>query len=398
MKHLVIASLLASAALAGDGFTVPVRTGDCREQVLAQGELRAASTASIHAPEMEESYLTVKSVAENGAAVKAGDVVLEFDDVLYQLALKAATQDVALKKAQRDLTKFQLDDERIKSDIEIKRKEIALAKAQAEVVRDTTIVSQVDMKKAELSVELAQLELAQARSARQEFEKKYAISLKVKELELDEAQRKLDHATKCLEKIVVRAPKDGVVYKPFVRLNNEKGRVERNKVVRPGDKLLEIPNFDKFEGVVNLPAADVRFVQTGDPVTLRLTMKPDRTFKGTILRKDPYPMTRNERLGRDDAEGHLKEFEVVIALDARDPAFRPGATFTATVDVTLAKNAVFVPAAAVHTEAGKTFVYTPVPGGPARTPVTVGAAGYSFAVITAGLSAGQSVLLDGGAK
>lgn len=385
--HIVVAS-------AADGFTVKVKKGRCHEEVLCQGELRSASTVNIHAPEMEEYYLTVKSVLDNGSPVKKGDVVLEFEDNLYQLALKAASQDLLLRKAQRDLTRFQLDDERIKNDIEIKRKEIAVAKAQTEVVRDSNIISQVEIKKAELSVELARLELRQARANRQEFEKKSAISLKVKDLEVDEAQRKVDKANESLRKIVVRAPKDGVIYKPFVRLNNEKGRVERNKVVRPGDKLLEIPSFERFEGLCHLPSADVRLVNAGDTAAVRLTVKPQVAFKGKVLRKDPYPMTRNERLGRDDPEGHLKEFEVVIAMEGTDPAFRPGSTFFAAIDTTLCESGLYLPRAAIHTnESGHAFVEKATPAGLTRTPVTVGTSGFSYAVIQSGLTEGETVVL-----
>jgi multidrug efflux pump subunit AcrA (membrane-fusion protein) len=398
IRSLALAILCLHAPLvarAGDeGFTVSVKKGRCREEIVAQGELRAANTVNIHAPEMEEHYLSVKSVLESGAAVKKGDVVMEMDDALYQLALKAASQELDLRRAQRELARFQLDDELIKNELEIKRKEVSVAKAEAEVVRDATIVSPVERRKAELSVELAQLELAQAKTNRVELGKKRDASLKVKDLEVAEAQRKVDQTRESLVKIVVRAPKDGVIYKPFVRLNNEKGRVERNKVVRPGDKLLEIPSFDRFEGVCYLSAADMRFVRPGDPVSVRLAVKPQQPVTGRVLRKDPYPMTRNERLGRDDAEGHLKEFEMVIEVQGTDDAFRPGSTFTATISATLADDALFVPQAAVHADAsGSASVFTPAASGPVRVPVTVGPTGFTWAVIQSGLTAGQTVLL-----
>lgn len=394
MKNALVVFLALASACIADPVTAKARRGRCHETVQAQGELRAASTVSIHAPEMEEHYLTVKSVLDNGTAVRKGDVVMEFDDNLYQLALKAAQQEVALKQAQRELTRFQLDDELIRADLEIKRREIAVAKAETEIVRDQTITSPVEQKKAQLSVQLAQLEVSQAKALRAELDKKKLISLKVKDLEVAEAQRKVDDAKRSLEKIVVRAPRDGVIYKPFVRLNNEKGRVERNKVVRPGDKLLELPSSGGFEGQCYLPGADVRWIKPGDAAAVALTVHPQTPFAAKVVRKDPYPMTRNERLGRDDAEGHLKEFEVVIALDGSDPAFRAGLTFTASIDVTLAEDAVYVPRAAVHTDADRsTWVQVEANGRTARVPVTMGAAGYAWAVIEKGLSEGQSVVI-----
>ena len=395
MRLLTICLLLGALGHArADPVTARVERGRCHEEIQCQGELRAANTVNIHAPEMEEHYLTVKSALENGTPVKKGDVVLEFEDNLYQLALHSAQQEVELKNAQRELTRFQLDDELIRGDLEIKRREIGVAKAETEIVRDQTITSPVEQKKAQLSVQLAQLEVAQAKAARRELDEKRKISLKVKDLEVDESQRKVDDARASLEKIVVRAPRDGVIYKPFVRLNNEKGRVERNKVVRPGDKLLELPSAGQFEGQCYLPGADVRWIKPCDLVTVALGVKPQTPFRATVLRKDPYPMTRNERLGRDDPEGHLKEFEVVIALDGVDPLFRAGLTFTATVDVTLAANALYVPRAAVHTEADRTsWVRVQSATGAVKTPVQLGASGFAYAVIESGLSEGQVVLI-----
>lgn len=396
MNRFTLAMFLVQAgATLADPVTARVERGRVHEEIQTQGELRAANTVNIHAPEMEEYFLTVKSVAENGTFVKKDDVVMEFEDNLYQLALKAALQEVDLKVAQRELARFQLDDERIRADLEIKRREIALSKAQTEVVRDQMIISPVELKKAELSVQLAQLELTQAKTMRQELDRKNAISMKVKDLEVDEAQRKVDQARASLAKIVVRAPRDGVIYKPFVRLNNEKGRVERNKVVRPGDKLLELPSAGGFEGQCFLPSADVRWIKPKDPATVLLAVKPQVPFKATVKRKDPYPMTRNERLGRDDAEGHLKEFEVVVAVDGSDAVFRAGLTFTAAIDVTLADDALYVPRAAVHTdESRKSWVQVYTAGHTVKTPVELGAAGYAYAVIESGLSVGQSVLIS----
>jgi len=392
---LILARTSTSVAAADDELVVTVSRGDCCETLLFQGELRARDTVDIHAPEIRDYYLTVKDVLDDGTRVEQGDVVVRFDDTRYQQELESARQDLELRKADLEQTRFRFGDERIDLNLDVKRKSIAVEKARTEVVRDAVLISNVELQKAELSLKLAELELEQARKNSTEFAAKEAVGLRVQTLKVDEARRKVEEHETNIRNAVIKAPRDGVIYKPFVRLNNEKGRVEAGKVVNPGDKLLEIPSFEHFDGTVYVPSMDVAHLTVGDPVTLRLTVCPERQFTGKVIEKDAYAMTRNERLGRDDPDGHLKEFKVVIAVDETSPVFRPGLTFAAEVRTTLARDCLYLPRAALFAAAdGRLQAYRREAAGCRPVDVTVGARGYTYAQVTAGLAAGDVVLLN----
>jgi HlyD family secretion protein len=384
----------ADPGQAHDGFTIRVEKGACHETYTCQGELRARRSINIQAPEVPERYLTVKSVLEDGTRVRKGDVLLTLDDALYQLALEAARQELELKKAELERTRFELEEERASLDLEVERKRIAVGKAQAEVVPDSTIVSDVDLKKARLSVKLAQVELDQAVKARGEFAEKFKVKIRVKQLQAEGSAREFDKVKKKIDLTVVKAPEDGVVYKPFVQLNNEKGRVERNRVVRPGDKLLELPSFDAFRGVLHVAASDIGILRVGDPAMVRLSVLADREFPARVSRIDPYPMTRNERLGRTDPEGHLKEFEVGIDLLQTHSSMRPGLTFTTRVTTLLDADAVRVPRAAIqHGSSGEPWIYVRTATGLEKRPIALGRIGLIHAAVTKGLATGDLVEL-----
>lgn len=390
-------ALSGLAAVADDGFATQVTRGRCTETYSAQGELRAKHSVNIQAPEVEERYLTIKSVAEDGTRVKKGDVLLTLDDSLYQLAQEVARQDLELKKAELERTQFELGEEKATLELEVERKRIAVGKAQAEVVPDSTLVSEVDLKKARLSVKLAQVELDQALKTRSEFTQKYEVKMKVKRLQVEGAARELEKVKKKIGVTIVRAPTDGVVYKPFVQLNNEKGRVDRNRVVRPGDKLLELPSFDSFRAVLHVPAAEVAILKVDDRALVSLSIAPDRAYKARVARIDAYPMTRNERLGRSDPEGHIKEFEVWVDLDESDPTMRPGLTVTAVATTVLATDAIRLPRAALQLDAaGSAWVQVRTPAGLSRRSVTLGRVGLIHAAVTRGLEAGDRVELAPG--
>lgn len=78
-------------------------------------------------------------------------------------------------------------------------------------------------------VKNAQLELDQAKKARQEFQEENRVGLGVKELQVKEALSKVAKQKEKIAKFVIKAPKAGIIFKPFVRLNNEMGRVEKKQ-------------------------------------------------------------------------------------------------------------------------------------------------------------------------
>lgn len=434
MNRLLLLVLVAGSWIAASmpcraqsfAISVPVRSGDCRETFSFRGELEACESVSIHAPDLRETNLmTIKSVLDDGTPVKKGDVVLEIDEAAFRVSLEAARQEFELANAEYDRIKFDLANEAIDLDLNIQRQELDLEKARVMVVEDSVAISKIDLQKAKLNVDLAKLEVEQAKRARSEFNKKRDAGLKVQELQVAAAKRKMEVQQENIDKSVVRAPKDGIVYKPFVRMNNDMGRIEPNKVVRPGDKLLELPNMDRFQGVIYIPSPDYSFIHAGEAATVSLTIRPESPFRAKVIEKEIYPVSRNERLGRSDAEGYLKEYKVVLELSDRNPDCRPGMTFQASVESLIASNCLYIPRVAVllpaslqrpvepgdqvkeppatsEPVAGKTpaaakkdaFVWLKGNGGPEKRLVTVGRSGVSFVEVISGLSAGTDVYLD----
>lgn len=374
----------------------PVREGACRETFVAQGELEACESVSIHAPELQDTRLvTIKSVLDDGTPVKAGDVVVELEDSDFRRTLEAATNDAEVAEAELEKARFETKNEAIDLDLAVQRKLLELEKARAMVIEDAVVFSKIEREKARLGVELEELELKYAREALGEFQQKRDATLKVKELQLEQARRKIRVQEENIARSVIRAPAAGIVYKPFIRLNNEMGRIEANKVVRTGDKLLELPSLDRFRGIIYVPAVDYPYVRTGDPASLTLTVRPDLPCQARIAAREPYPVSRNERLGRNDPEGFLKEYKVTLEIPATDPIFRPGLSFRAEILSTIATSCVFIPRAALDgSQADRATVWVRSGAGLERRSVTTGRRGTTFIEVTSGLRPGDNVALD----
>ena len=276
----------------------------------------------------------------------------------------------------------------------VKRQEIALAKAKVMVLEEASVVSKIDIQKAKLGVELAQLELDQAKQALAEHKKKFRATLAVRELQVQEADQEIAELRQNIDRARIHAPCDGIIFKPFVQLNNEKGRIEANKAVRCGDKLLELPAMDAFRGIIHIPASDYPLIIEGAAATLSLVIAPDQDLPVQVQRKERYPMTRNERLGRKDADGYLKEYQVELKIALPSELLRPGLSFQVRVPAQVATEALFLPRAAVHfDDAEKPYVWLPGLTGPRQHGIQTGRAGIAWMVITDGLQAGDRVLL-----
>jgi multidrug resistance efflux pump len=94
--------LLGATLLAGCGDDVgevallPVRRGDLEVVLSLQGNLRPVNERSIKSP----SWGEIRSMAENGSMVKAGQIVLELDSERHENALREHQADVKVRTAE----------------------------------------------------------------------------------------------------------------------------------------------------------------------------------------------------------------------------------------------------------------------------------------------------------
>ncbi|EKD82520.1 MAG: secretion protein HlyD family protein [uncultured bacterium] len=380
----------------GQGIYVAVKSGDCLETTVYFGETQTRDTTNIHAPEMKnEYYLTVKDVLDDGCQVKKGDKIMEFDSSSFQKEIESAKNELEVAKAEYEKTSFDLKNRLIELDLDIRRKELELDKAKVMVVENSTIISKIDLEKSRLNVKMAELELKQAQSSRQEFEKEQKISLVVKELQIKEAEKKMADQQEKITRSVILAPRDGIIFKPFVRLNNEMGKVEKNKVVSPGDKLLEIPDLENYQGIVYISPSDTKFVNKGDQVNLFLTAQPDKKLQAVVETKDNYPVTRNERLGRNDPEGALEENKAILSIIDNDPILRPGMSFRAEINSIIASQSLYIPVIAVNSDEEKPYVWVKsMQGADEKRQVVTGRSGISFIEIVSGLKKDEMIRID----
>jgi len=322
--------------------------------------------------------------------VKKGDTFLRLARATVEENLRERESELAEAKVSLEKTKEQLGEERINRVLSVRRPEMEFEQARLNVVEGVNLISRLELDKAKVDLSRAELNLELKRKELASFERKKTATLEVERLKVDSAQGKVDDTRDQLAHMDVTAPADGVLYAPYTRLNWQMGKAAPGVVVRPGDRILEIPELDAFNVSIYVRQRDATLLKPGNEAVVIPTMFPDSRIKARIVSKDEFSTTRNARTGTSTEQGNLKEVRVVLELDPTEHALRPGGTVRVDVESTLQKDVLMVPLAALKETGGG---YTATLTGGKKAKVKVGQTSTTHAQIVEGLAEGDVVVL-----
>jgi len=189
-----------------------------------------------------------------------------------------------------------------------------------------------------------------------------ALDLRVEELE---SQR---------EAAIIRAPFAGTVY----RTDAEEGAM-----VRVGDPLLRIADLQRLRVRANIDQVDLGRVRVGQTVAVAANAFPGGSWLGKVTEVVPHVVAKDNRL---ISEG-------LAELTPPTNGLVPGMTVDVDIVVAETEQALQVPSGAVHTRDGASIVYRIDRGRVRATPVTLGLASVADTEVTAGLEAGDFVVV-----
>ncbi|MDP2339488.1 MAG: HlyD family efflux transporter periplasmic adaptor subunit [Deltaproteobacteria bacterium] len=374
------------------GATVVVTKGDLVFASSFYGELEAAEAHPIFAPELRNIWqVTVESVLPDGTRVKKGDRVLTFARGVLDADVRDRETELLVAQADQARVHAEYEDERINRALNSKRSALAVELAKMNVVEGVNLISKLDLERAKVELTRAELQLDLDGKELEVVEKKRSAALESERIQVEAARTKVNDMRAQIEKMEVFAPADGILYAPYTRLNWIMSKVAPGKVVRPGDKLLEIPELDRFKANVYVRQRDASNIKVGDEATVVPTMFPDLKLKAKVIARDDFATTRNERSGSGGAQGSLKELKVVLEVEKSELQLRPGGTVRADISTVLAKDVLLVPLATLREVPGGHHV---VRADGKEVTVKVGQTSLTHAEIIDGLSAGDEVRLN----
>jgi multidrug efflux pump subunit AcrA (membrane-fusion protein) len=387
---------VAAIALAGAGArlartsapegvaTIKVTRERFVREVGATGTLRAVRATPIVAPPQSGRQQKIAILARDGAVLKAGDLVIEFDP--YEAQREAADGQADLAAAAAKIQKSKAEAGKTTGTLTLDRdvaKE-ALGRAEEFQLTDEDLFSRNEIIESRLDKALFTKKADVAGRRLTTSGKLSAADRELGEIEAGKARFKVANAEKSLASLRIFAPHDGLL----ILEKNWRGETAFvGDSVWPGQKLAEIPDLSQLEARVFVLEADAAGLKQGLTGRLSIEGRPGAEFDGTVSRVDALAKPR-------DQQSPVKYFETTLALAKTDPSFmKPGQRVRGVLRLEEVEDVIAVPRGALFDKDGKRVVYRWEGGGFAPVEVTVSRNSISRVVVDKGLQPGDRIAL-----
>lgn len=200
--------------------------------------------------------------------------------------------------------------------------------------------------------------------------------LEIARSQVEQAQISLLQSENSLSNAQMVAPIDGVV---------STVNIKQGELFSGGLPAVVMSDLERFHMDVFVDEIDVRQVEVGQPVTIRVDAFPDRELTGRVTEIAPTAENVNGVIA----------YAITIVPDETDTPLRPGMSATALITTADVPDAVLLPNRYINLnrETGEAFVYKMVNGAPALQQVELGLRNDTESQVLAGLADGDEVAL-----
>jgi HlyD family secretion protein len=331
------------------------------------GRLAAKRSMTVSAPRIRGNLQIVKLV-EEGAIVKEGDFLVQFDPTEQETKLRDAEAQLKIAEANLEKAKAQCEMDVRQLELELKKAERSFSEKQSE--------APVIRKEAGLELQLAQLKHDnQKRSLEAEIEKQ--------QVEVGKAKDNLDQATRDLQKMTLTAPIPGLVVYLEIWKGSSMSKVQEGDAPWSGQGLIELPDLSSMIVETTVSEVDVSKIKKDLKAEIRLDAIPGPTFTGTIT--DISTLARSKQRG-----SQINVFDVEVLIDSADTRLKPGMSAKVDIIINAYDSVLSVPLEAVFERDDTTVVYSK---SGKKIPVALGARNDASVIVTSGLEDGDEVAL-----
>ncbi len=367
--------------------TAEVKRKEFVEYLEVKGEVRALRSVIIAAP-YGAGDLQIMKLAENGAKVKKGDVLVEFDNTTVKQ--KLAQDQSALKSAEAEIQQSRaaarLKEEQDLTDVMAAK--FAAQKARLDASKQE-IVSVIEGEEAKLKLADAEQKVAENEAKLNADRAAAKADLGSKKQKQDQAEFQVQQDEHSLASLALHAPLDGVV-----ALQNHWQPQGGPTPFKPGDRawpgaaIAELPDPSTLKISARIEEAERGQLKLGQTGSVRIEAVPDGSFEGRIETISPtasldfnagWPVPRN--------------FTVEVALANSDSRLAPGMGAVVRVAVDRVPDGIVIPSAALFRKAGRTVAYVRRGSKFQETSVEVLRRSGEEALIAKGLQPGEQLAL-----
>jgi multidrug resistance efflux pump len=328
---------------------------------------------------------TLHKLAPAGAVVKKGDVVAEFDLQFMQLRLEDYRSSLAQKEAGLQKAKADMSVLRKAHEQSIESAAGALEKATLDI-KATPVLSKIDSEQLSLALEEAGAAHKQLLSEVEPFQVSQQAELREAELQVMEAHSELRRAQTNVDKLISKAPIDGMVVLMNVFRGGEFGQVREGDEIWGGMAFMQIvdPSSMMIDAKVN--QVDVEKVRIGQQATVRFDAFPDLALPARVHSIGTVAKARQFR------QEYVKEVPLTLKLEKMDPRVIPDLSVSVDIVVARQEQTAVIPLESVfYDESHEPFVYVKTPSGWTERSVQLALVNHIEAGIHSGLDKGQVV-------
>jgi HlyD family secretion protein len=330
--------------------TYEVKRNEFLDSIQFRGELKALKSVTLSAP-AEAGDLQIIKLADEGTAVKPGDIVVEFDKTKTEQELaqnrsvfKSAEVAIDQAKAQAHLSEEEDKTAALKARYDVEAAKLEASKQE--------ILSHIEGEEKKLSLADAEQKLREAEAKQESDAALNRAKIEETEHASNKAKHDVERAERVLTQMAIRAPAAGVISILQHWSGSNMSPYRTGDRAWAGAAIAELPDATTLRISARVEETERGRLAPHQPVTVQLNAIPDRQFTGhiegisTIASMDfsgGWPITRN--------------FILEIVLDQADSRFKPGSTGQVTVIVDRVAGALTIPAQALFQKSGQNVAY-----------------------------------------
>lgn len=285
--------------------------------VRATGIVQALESQSVRVPQMTgvsgfEMILT--RLIPNGARVAKGDLMVEFDRTQLldqERDAVAVLEDLAHQLEER---KAQVRSQQATRGSQIREAQADLERAQLQL-RKGPVLSDLDRMKNEAKAETARLRLDSLRGSDALRLKSEEASVQVLALKHQRQQVTLERLRTNLERLVIKAPQDGMIAHEVVWRQGSMGPPQVGDRMWPGMPVLRVFNPSRMVVQATVDEPDFAVVSNASRARVFLDAYPDEAFEATLQSASP--------VATSGLDSPVRNFLAIFRIEQQSPRLLP---------------------------------------------------------------------------
>jgi len=369
--------------------TAAVTRGDFIDYIQIRGDIRPAKSIVLAAPLQSGGDLQIVKLVKNGATVKKGEVVVEFDATTLrqrllerQSELNQALKEIEQVQAQAKITAEQQATSLMKAKYDVERAKLDLGK------RD--LVSRIEYESAKLSLADAEQRLKEVDAKGLSSKAGAEADLVGKVRKRDKAQFDVERTNSAIAALILQAPAGGTVN--ILENTRSGGPFGGSVKFREGDRawagasILELPDLSSIHLEARLDESDRGRLKVGQTAIVRIEAVPGKDFTARV---DLISVLA--RVDFSSGWPPVRNFDLGLVLEDKDARIRPGMTATARIAADKMPDVTLVPAEAIFQKDGRPIVYRLRGSKFDEQVIEITRRGREQAAVSAGVNAGDKL-------